>query len=263
MSSLSDAQKIKGVIASSAGNHAQGVALAAKKLKIRAVIVMPNSTPKIKVQAVQQLGAEVILYGDVYDDAFQYANKLCSEQELNFIHPYDYIDVIAGQATVAKEILSQLKDVDLIFVPVGGGGLISGIASYIKHYAPKVKVIGVEPIDSATLHNALEENVSSVRLLGSFRLVLADGTEDPEELGSSTISAIDLAGLEPGSTTAAFVMQSGLGYTGTQPRLELMEHRLFQDAKLSLFAKHRSDPWVKLGEYMIDRTLLIRGSLEN
>ena len=155
MSSLSDTQKIKGVVASSAGNHAQGVALAAKKLKIRAVIVMPSSTPKIKVQAVQQLGAEVILHGDIYDDAFQYANKLCSEQDLNFIHPYDDIDVIAGQATVAKEILSQLEDVDLVFVPVGGGGLISGIASYIKHYAPKVKVIGVEPMDSATLHNAL------------------------------------------------------------------------------------------------------------
>ncbi len=121
----------------------------------------------------------------------------------------------------------------------------------------------IVPRISFTLHNALEENVSSVRLLGSFRLVLADGTEDPEELGSSTISAIDLAGLEPGSTTAAFVMQSGLGYTGTQPRLELMEHRLFQDAKLSLFAKHRSDPWLKLGEYLIDRTLVLRGSFEN
>ena len=119
------------------------------------------------------------------------------------------------------------------------------------------------PRISFTLHNVLEDNVSVVRLLGSFRLVMADGTEDPEELGSSTISAIDLAGLEPGLTTVAFVMQSGLGYTGTQPRLELMEHRLFQDAKLSLFAKHRSDTWVKLGEYMIDRTLLIRGSLEN
>lgn len=121
----------------------------------------------------------------------------------------------------------------------------------------------IVPGISFTLHNVLEENVSAVRLLGSFRLVMADGTEDPEELGSSTISAIDLAGLEPGLTTAAFVMQSGLGYTGIQPRRELMEHRLFQDAKLSLFAKHRSDSWVKLGEYMIDRTLLIRGSLEN
>ena len=121
----------------------------------------------------------------------------------------------------------------------------------------------IVPGISFTLHNVLEDNVSSVQLLGSFRLVLPDGTDDPEELGSATISAIDLAGLEPGSTTAAFVMQSGLGYTGTQPRRELMEHRLFQDAKLSLFAKHRSDPWLKLGEYLIDRTLVLRGSFEN
>ena len=121
----------------------------------------------------------------------------------------------------------------------------------------------IVPGISFTLQNVLEDNVSSVQLLGSFRLVMPDGTDDPEELGSSTISAIDLAGLEPGSTTAAFVMQSSLGYTGIQPRRELMEHRLFQDAKLSLFAKHRSETWVKLGEYMIDRTLLIRGNLEN
>jgi len=121
----------------------------------------------------------------------------------------------------------------------------------------------IVPRISFTLHNVLDDNVSSVQLLGSFRLVLPDGTDDPEELGSATISAIDLAGLEPGSTTAAFVMQSGLGYTGTQPRRELMEHRLFQDAKLSLFAKHRSDPWLKLGEYLIDRTLVLRGSFEN
>lgn len=121
----------------------------------------------------------------------------------------------------------------------------------------------IVPGISFTLHNVLEDNVSSVQLLGSFRLVLPDGTDDPEELGSATISAIDLAGLEPGSTTAAFVMQSGLGYTGTQPRRELMEHRLFQDAKLLLFAKHRSETWVKLGEYIIDRTLMLRGNLEN
>ena len=121
----------------------------------------------------------------------------------------------------------------------------------------------IVPGISFTLHNVLEDNVSSVQLLGSFRLVLPDGTDDPEELRSSTIFAIDSAGREPGSTTAAFVMQSSLGYTGIQPRRELMAHRLFQDAKLSLVAKHRSDPWIKLGEYMIDRTILIRGNLEN
>ena len=158
MSSLSDKQKSKGVITSSAGNHAQGVALGASKLKIKAIIVMPTSTPHIKVQAVEQLGAEVILHGDVYDDAFHHAKKLESEQDLCFISPYDDFEVIAGQATVAKEILSQLEEIDYVFAPVGGGGLISGMASYIKHYAPHIKVIGVEPTDSPTLYKALEAN---------------------------------------------------------------------------------------------------------
>jgi len=158
MSSMSDEQKSKGVIASSAGNHAQGVALGASKLNIKAIIVMPTSTPKIKVQAVEQLGAEVILHGDVYDDAFHHAQKLVEEHDLCFISPYDDFEVIAGQATVAKEILSQLDKIDYVFSPVGGGGLISGMASYIKHYAPHIKVIGVEPTDSPTLFKALEAN---------------------------------------------------------------------------------------------------------
>ena len=158
MSSMTQEQRDKGVIASSAGNHAQGVALGASKLNIKATIVMPTSTPKIKVQAVEQLGANVILHGDVYDDAFLHAKKLVSENDLCFISPYDDFEVIAGQATVAKEILSQLDKIDFIFSPVGGGGLISGMASYIKHYAPHIKVIGVEPIDSPTLFSALEAN---------------------------------------------------------------------------------------------------------
>ena len=158
MSSMSEEQKSKGVIASSAGNHAQGVALGASKLNIKAIIVMPTSTPKIKVQAVEQLGAEVILHGDVYDDAFHHAQKLVEEHDFCFISPYDDFEVIAGQATVAKEILSQLEKIDYVFSPVGGGGLISGMASYIKHYAPHIKVIGVEPTDSPTLFKALEAN---------------------------------------------------------------------------------------------------------
>ncbi len=158
MSSMSDEQKRKGVIASSAGNHAQGVALGASKLQIKAIIVMPLSTPNIKVQAVEQLGAEVILYGDVYDDAFHHAKKLEAENDMCFISPYDDFEVIAGQATVAKEILSQLEKIDYVFAPVGGGGLISGMASYIKHYAPHIKVIGVEPTDSPTLFKALAAN---------------------------------------------------------------------------------------------------------
>ena len=158
MSSMSDEQRAKGVIASSAGNHAQGVALGASKLNIKATIVMPTSTPQIKVRAVQELGAEVILFGDVYDDAFVHAKKLVSEKDLCFISPYDDFEVIAGQATVAKEILNQLDQIDYVFSPVGGGGLISGMASYIKHYAPHIKVIGVEPVDSPTLFKALEAN---------------------------------------------------------------------------------------------------------
>jgi len=158
MSAMNDEQRAKGVIASSAGNHAQGVALGASKLNIKATIVMPTSTPQIKVRAVQELGAEVILFGDVYDDAFVHAKKLVSEKDLCFISPYDDFEVIAGQATVAKEILAQLDQVDYVFSPVGGGGLISGMASYIKHYAPHIKVIGVEPVDSPTLFKALEAN---------------------------------------------------------------------------------------------------------
>ena len=165
MVSLTESQIAKGVVASSAGNHAQGVALAAKKLGIKAYVVMPLSTPKIKVEAVQRLGGEVLLFGDVYDDAYGYAKQLEAERDLCFIHPYDDIEVIAGQATVAKEILEQIHNIDVVFVPVGGGGLIAGMASYIKHYAPHIKVVGVEPKDSPTLTRSLENNE---------RLTLAD-----------------------------------------------------------------------------------------
>lgn len=157
ISSLTKEQAAKGVVASSAGNHAQGVALSASKLGIESVIVMPLSTPKIKVNAVEQLGGKIVLHGDVYDDAYQYAKQLEQEQDLVFIHPYDDIEVMAGQATIAKELLEQLPSMDKVFVPVGGGGLIAGIATYIKHYAPNIKVIGVEPEDSPTLYQALKK----------------------------------------------------------------------------------------------------------
>lgn len=156
ISGLSEAQKTQGVVASSAGNHAQGVALSAQKLGIKATIVMPVSTPEIKVNAVRQLGAQVVLHGDVYDDAYQHAKQLETEQNLVFIHPYDDIEVMAGQATIAKELLAQRQDIDKVFIPVGGGGLIAGMASYIKHYRPDIKVIGVEPEDSPTLYQALK-----------------------------------------------------------------------------------------------------------
>lgn len=158
ISGLSAEQVAKGVVASSAGNHAQGVALSASKLGINSVIVMPLSTPKIKVNAVEQLGGKVVLHGDVYDDAFAYAKQLEEQQDLVFIHPYDDIEVIAGQATIAKELLAQNSKIDKIFIPVGGGGLIAGIATYIKHYAPNIQVIGVEPQDSPTLYQALKND---------------------------------------------------------------------------------------------------------
>ncbi|BAS67751.1 MAG: threonine ammonia-lyase, biosynthetic [Gammaproteobacteria bacterium] len=156
ISGLSKEEAAKGVVASSAGNHAQGVAMSASKLGIASVIVMPLSTPKIKVNAVEQLGGKVVLHGDVYDDAYQYAKQLEREQDLVFIHPYDDIEVMAGQATIAKELLAQLPTMDVIFIPVGGGGLIAGMATYIKHHAPHIKIIGVEPNDSPTLYQALK-----------------------------------------------------------------------------------------------------------
>ncbi len=147
----------KGVICSSAGNHAQGVALAAKRKNTRAVIVMPVTTPRIKVDAVRDLGGEVILCGDNYDEAFARASELAAEQQLTFVHPFDDLDVIAGQATVGVEILQQLEEkIDAIFVPVGGGGLIAGIASYIKQTRPEIRIIGVEPADSAAMQASLE-----------------------------------------------------------------------------------------------------------
>ncbi|MDG2395364.1 threonine ammonia-lyase, biosynthetic [Candidatus Thioglobus sp.] len=158
ISSLTTVQAAKGVVTSSAGNHGQGVALSAKKLGIESVIVMPLSTPKIKVNAVEQLGGKVVLHGDVYDDAYQYAKQLEQQQDLIFIHPYDDIEVMSGQATIAKELLEQLPNIDKVFIPVGGGGLIAGMATYIKHHAPEIRVIGVEPQDSPTLYEALKHN---------------------------------------------------------------------------------------------------------
>ena len=149
---------LQGVIAASAGNHAQGVALSAKKLGIKATIVMPKTTPRIKVAAVKSFGAKAILIGDAYDDAYEHAQKLAQELNLVFIHPYDDPDVIAGQGTVAMEILRQYNDdIDAIFVPVGGGGLIAGVASFVKYLRPKIKIIGVEPDDAASMTEALKK----------------------------------------------------------------------------------------------------------
>ena len=147
----------RGVICASAGNHAQGVALAAAKLNVKAMIVMPQTTPAIKVQAVERLGGDVVLHGDSFDEASIHARRLEAEHGLTFIHPYDDPDVIAGQGTVGMEILRQHPDpIEAIFVPIGGGGLAAGIAVYVKFLRPDVKVIGVEPDDAASMHAALE-----------------------------------------------------------------------------------------------------------
>ncbi len=146
-----------GVICSSAGNHAQGVALAAKRRGVRAVIVMPVTTPSIKIDAVRALGGEVILHGDAYDDAYAHALALADSENLVFIHPFDDPAVIAGQGTIGAEILEQAEgDIDAIFVPIGGGGLIAGIATYVKQLRPEIRIVGVEPDDSAAMLQSLE-----------------------------------------------------------------------------------------------------------
>ena len=154
---LSKISAQRGVICASAGNHAQGVALGARTRGIPAVIVMPLSTAEIKVQAVADLGAEIVLHGDDYDHAYERATELAAARGLVFVHPFDDPDVIAGQGTVAMEILRQHHgdDIDAIFVPVGGGGLISGIAAYTKSLYPRIKIIGVEPEDAAGMSESL------------------------------------------------------------------------------------------------------------
>lgn len=148
---------IKGVIAASAGNHAQGVALAARKLHLQAVIVMPSTTPLIKVNAVKSHGAKVVLHGENFDEAYQHSLELAKQEHLSFIHPYDDVEVMAGQGTIAHEIIRQYPNgIEAIFVPVGGGGLLGGIAGFIKAVKPSIKVIGVEPEDAACLAAAMK-----------------------------------------------------------------------------------------------------------
>ena len=153
---LSPEERARGVITASAGNHAQGVALSARRLGIRALIVMPETTPAIKVAAVRRLGGEAVLHGGAYDEAYEHAAQIAWREGMTFVHPYDDPEVIAGQGTVAMEILRQHPGpLHAIFVPVGGGGLIAGIAAYVKTFWPEVKVIGVEPDDAPSLERAL------------------------------------------------------------------------------------------------------------
>ena len=150
ISKLSNEEKERGVIAASAGNHAQGVALAAKRLGIKAVIAMPKHTPLIKVKATKQYGAEVVLHGEIYDEAYQKAVDLQKEKGYVLVHPFDDEDVIEGQGTIALEVLEELPDADVLLVPVGGGGLVAGIAAAAKLKDPQIKVIGVEPEGAAS-----------------------------------------------------------------------------------------------------------------
>lgn len=173
ISTLSDEEKAKGFITASAGNHAQGVAYAAKKYGVKATIVMPNITPLMKVERTKSYGADVILHGDVYDESCEYALKLAEEKGYTFIHPFDDLDVAAGQGTIAMEIVKELPTVDVILVPIGGGGLATGVGTLAKLLNPRVKVIGVEPADAACMKASLE--AGKVVTLPSANTI-ADGT---------------------------------------------------------------------------------------
>lgn len=183
---LTEDEKNRGVIAASAGNHAQGVAFGAQKLGIKATIVMPKHTPLIKVEATRKYGAEVILHGDVYDDAYNHAKKLQIEYGYTFVHPFDDEDVIEGQGTIALEVLEELPDAEIILVPIGGGGLISGVAAAAKMKNPQIKIIGVEPEGAASAVAALKNN-EVVEL--SEAITIADGTA-VKRIGDTTFDYI-------------------------------------------------------------------------
>ncbi|WP_302172684.1 threonine ammonia-lyase, biosynthetic [uncultured Hydrogenophaga sp.] len=183
---LSKDQLAKGVICASAGNHAQGVALSARKLGIRAVIVMPTTTPQVKIDAVKGFGGEVVLHGDSYSDAYTHALTLQKKQGLTFVHPFDDPDVIAGQGTIAMEILRQLQSLgtdrlDAVFVAIGGGGLISGVANYIKAVRPDIRVIGVQMTDSDAMMRSVGQgervNLADVGLFSDGTAVKLVGEE--------------------------------------------------------------------------------------
>ncbi len=172
ISQLSDEEKARGVIACSAGNHAQGVALAAKRYGIKSLICMPSGAPISKVEATRELGAEVCLVPGVYDDAYQRALQLNEEKQMTFIHPFDDEQVIAGQGTVGMEVLNELPGVDVVFVPIGGGGLASGVAYAIKSLKPSVRVVGVQAKGAPSMLNSVDHN--QIETLTNV-LTIADG----------------------------------------------------------------------------------------
>jgi threonine dehydratase len=173
ISTMSEDEREKGLITASAGNHAQGVAYAAKSYGVKATIVMPTSTPLIKVNRTKALGAEVILHGDVYDEACEHALKLADEKGYTFVHPFDDLDVATGQGTIAMEIIKELPTVDMILVPIGGGGLATGVGTLAKLLNPKIKVIGVEPAGANCMQVSLKNG--KVTTLPSVNTI-ADGT---------------------------------------------------------------------------------------
>lgn len=173
ISTLTDEERSKGLITASAGNHAQGVAFAAKAYGVKATIVMPTTTPLIKVNRTKSYGAEVILYGDVYDESCQYALELAEDKGLTFIHPFDDLDVACGQGSIAMEIIKELPTVDYILVPIGGGGLATGVSTFAKLLNPHIKVIGVEPAGAACMKESLKNG--KVTTLPAVDTI-ADGT---------------------------------------------------------------------------------------
>lgn len=237
MAQLPPEQLAQGVIASSAGNHAQGVALGARQLGTTAIIVMPTTTPQVKVDAVKARGGEVVLHGETYDDAYAYARQLAAEKGLTFVHPFDDPDVIAGQGTIGMEILRQYQQpIDAVFVAIGGGGLISGIAAYIKRLRPQTKIIGVEPIDADAMHQSLKvgrriclprvglfADGVAVRQVGeeTFRLcqqfvddIILVGTDDTcaaiKDVFEDTRSILEPAGALAIAGTKAYVERAGI-----------------------------------------------------
>ena len=173
ISTMSEEARQKGLITASAGNHAQGVAFAAKKYGVKATVVMPTTTPLIKVNRTKGYGAEVILYGNVYDEACEYAMKLAEEKGLTFVHPFDDLDVATGQGSIAMEIIKELPTVDYILVPIGGGGLATGVSTLAKFLNPNIKVIGVEPAGA----NCLQESIKAGKVVTLPTVsTIADGT---------------------------------------------------------------------------------------
>lgn len=206
IASLSEEKRKKGLIAASAGNHAQGVAFAAQKFGCRATIVMPTVTPLIKVNRTKSYGADIVLHGDVYDDAYEFALQLAEEKGYTFIHPFDDLDVATGQGTIAMEIFRELPTLDNIIVPVGGGGLITGISVLAKMLNPKIQIIGVEPAAAASMTAAFEKK-EPVSLASAD--TIADGTAVKTIGGKILPYAMDnvsrLVTVEDGELIGAFL----------------------------------------------------------